>query len=137
MEKRELLEKWLKAVKETGIAAKGSIREYKRKCGSGKCRKCASGERHSTQYFRKKIAELERETLLISQVTRSMERHAQEYSLQLEDERRRRITAEKELEHVRLENAELRVKVLLWESNGRDMHAELGKMDAFSQAQRL
>ena len=46
MEKRELMEKWLKAVKGTGIAAKGSIREYKRNCGSKKCRKCASGERH-------------------------------------------------------------------------------------------
>lgn len=48
MGKRELMEKWLKAVKETGISAKGSIREYRRNCGSKKCRKCASGERHPT-----------------------------------------------------------------------------------------
>lgn len=48
MDKRGLMEKWLRSVKETGIAAKGSIREYKRNCGSGKCRKCASGERHPT-----------------------------------------------------------------------------------------
>ena len=48
MEKQELIEKWLAAVKETGIAAKGSIHEYKRNCGSKKCRKCRSGERHPT-----------------------------------------------------------------------------------------
>lgn len=48
MEKQELIEKWLAAVKEIGIAAKGSLRQYKRNCGSKKCRKCRSGERHPT-----------------------------------------------------------------------------------------
>lgn len=91
---------------------------------------------HYAQFFRNKINELERETLIISQAARSAERHAQECSLQLEEERRRRMTAEKELERVRLENAELRGRALLWESNGKDMHAELEKMDALSQAHK-
>ncbi len=48
MNERELLKKYQLALKETGIAAKGSIREYKRNCGNKSCRKCKCGERHPT-----------------------------------------------------------------------------------------
>jgi len=48
MTEKELMKKWLAAIKEVGIIAKGSIRQYKRNCGSKNCRKCASGERHPT-----------------------------------------------------------------------------------------
>lgn len=45
---KDLMKKYLAAVKEIGISAKGSIHEYKRNCGSRKCRKCRTGERHPT-----------------------------------------------------------------------------------------
>ena len=46
---RELLEKWLEAVKLLGPVAKGSIREYKRRCGLKGCKRCARGEGHPTK----------------------------------------------------------------------------------------
>lgn len=48
MTEKELMKKWLAEVKKIGFAAKGSIRQYKRNCGSENCRKCASGEGHPT-----------------------------------------------------------------------------------------
>lgn len=46
MDEQKLLEKYLAELKEIGIAAKGSIRQFKRNCGKASCKKCASGERH-------------------------------------------------------------------------------------------
>lgn len=46
MTEHELMLKWLKEVKEIGMVAKGSIRQFKRNCGLKTCKKCASGERH-------------------------------------------------------------------------------------------
>jgi hypothetical protein len=46
MDEKELLEKYVAAIREIGIAAKGSIRQFKRNCGKASCKKCASGERH-------------------------------------------------------------------------------------------
>jgi len=46
MDEQKLLEKYLAEIKEIGIAAKGSIRQFKRNCGKKSCKKCASGERH-------------------------------------------------------------------------------------------
>ncbi len=48
MTEKELMREWLAEIKKIGIVAKGSIRQYKRNCGSKNCRKCASGERHPT-----------------------------------------------------------------------------------------
>lgn len=46
MTEREVREGWLKAVTELGPVVKGSIKEIKAVCGSKKCKKCLSGERH-------------------------------------------------------------------------------------------
>ena len=46
MDEQKLLAKYLAEIKEIGLAAKGSIRQFKRNCGKASCKKCASGERH-------------------------------------------------------------------------------------------
>jgi len=48
-------------------------------------------------------------------------------------EKRLREYAEEELKRVQEENSELRAKAVLWESNGRDLHAELEKMKELSE----
>lgn len=46
MTENEVREKWLEAVNDLGPVIKGSIKEIKAVCGSKKCKKCLSGERH-------------------------------------------------------------------------------------------
>ena len=48
MSENELMEKWLKEVKNLGFVAKGSIRKFKRKCNKAGCKKCESGIKHDS-----------------------------------------------------------------------------------------
>ncbi len=46
MSEKELLKNFLKAVKLLGPVAKGSLCQFRRKCGKPSCKKCSSGEGH-------------------------------------------------------------------------------------------
>jgi len=90
--------------------------------------------KHYSDYYKDRIAQLEREMQIVSSAAREAERHGLECLSLLKDEKRRRQAAEAELERQRSINAELSAKSYLWENHGRDMYAELEKMKNLSNA---
>ena len=47
-EEKRFRDEWLEKVRELSPAIRGSLTQFRRKCGRKGCRKCASGEGHPT-----------------------------------------------------------------------------------------
>lgn len=85
------------------------------------------------RYLEDKIRHLEWELEAVGRSAVQAENYAGECLSRLGNEKRGREYAEEELKQVCLQNSELRAKAVLWESNGRDLHAELEKMNELSE----
>jgi len=85
------------------------------------------------QCLKDKIKRLEWEFESVERSAVHAENYAEECLSRWGNEKRKREYAEEELKRVQFENGDLRAKAVLWESNGRDLHAELEKMNELSE----
>lgn len=85
------------------------------------------------RYLEDKIRHFEWELEAVERSSVQAENRADECQGRYAKEKRLRECAEEELKRVCLENSELRAKAVLMESDGRNLHAELEKMNELSE----
>lgn len=76
--------------------------------------------KHYSDYYKDRIAQLERELQIVSRAAVEAERHSAACLSQPGEEKRRRQAAESEVEHLRCQNAELNAKTALWKNDGKN-----------------
>lgn len=90
-------------------------------------------KKNYVQYLKERNTHLEWELEVVERSAVQAENRADECQGRYAKEKRLREYAEEELKRVQLENSELRAKAILWESDGRNLHAELEKMNELSE----
>lgn len=90
--------------------------------------------KHYSDYYKDRIALLERELLVVARAAQEAELQRGECLVTLKEEQSRRQVAEVENERLRRLNAEFTAKVALWERDGKNLHLELEKLRQLSTA---
>lgn len=89
---------------------------------------------HYSKRYKKRITELESQVEMYSRVAIEAEKSSRLNLILFKDEQRKRQVLKAELQSQRSINAELQAKSCLWKREGKNLHAELKKMEELSDA---
>lgn len=89
---------------------------------------------HYSKRYKKRIAELEIQVKQYSRMAAEAEKNSQLNLILFKEEQRKRQTLKIELESRRHINTELQAQSCLWKHEGKNLHAELKKMNKLSEA---